>query len=125
MTPVVAGFWGAFFGAAALMALGSLLAFIRTRHRVPLRAAPWPRRRQPCAVRLRQPAAPLRAGQRRNGRLVQDGFLLLAREHEDPARRVEIVLPVAQRTVRPVSLSTMPATSPGSMTPISRSSNCH
>jgi hypothetical protein len=39
MTPVVAGFWGAFFGAVALMALGSLLAFIRTRHRVPLRAA--------------------------------------------------------------------------------------
>jgi hypothetical protein len=39
MTPLVAGFWGVYFGSAGLMLVGSLLAYARTRHRVPLRAA--------------------------------------------------------------------------------------
>ena len=38
MDPLVAGFWGVFFGAAGLMLIGSLIAFARTRHKVPLRA---------------------------------------------------------------------------------------
>jgi GGDEF domain-containing protein len=39
MDPWVAGFWGVFFGTAGLMLAGSLLAYARTRHKVPLRAA--------------------------------------------------------------------------------------
>jgi GGDEF domain-containing protein len=38
MDPLVWGFWGVFFGAAGLMLVGSLFAYGRTRHRVPLRA---------------------------------------------------------------------------------------
>ncbi len=39
MHPLVAGFWGVFFGTVALMLVGSLLAYLRSPHRVPLRAA--------------------------------------------------------------------------------------
>lgn len=39
MNPLAAGFWGVFFGSAGLMLIGSVLAYARTRHRVPLRAA--------------------------------------------------------------------------------------
>jgi GGDEF domain-containing protein len=39
MAPLVAGFWGVFFGTVGLMLAGSLLAYARTRHKVPLRAA--------------------------------------------------------------------------------------
>jgi GGDEF domain-containing protein len=39
MDPVVAGFWGAFFGTAALMTALSLAAFLRSRKRVALMAA--------------------------------------------------------------------------------------
>jgi GGDEF domain-containing protein len=39
MDPLVAGFWGVFFGTAGLMLTGAVLAFARSRHRVPLRAA--------------------------------------------------------------------------------------
>ena len=38
MDPLVSGLWGVFFGAAGLMLIGSLLAYARTRHKVPLRA---------------------------------------------------------------------------------------
>ncbi|MFC5500212.1 GGDEF domain-containing protein [Caenimonas terrae] len=39
MNTVAVGFWGAFFGSAALMLAASLLAYLQTRHKVPLRAA--------------------------------------------------------------------------------------
>lgn len=39
MNTVAVGFWGGFFGSAALMLVGSLLAYAQTRHKVPLRAA--------------------------------------------------------------------------------------
>lgn len=39
MNTVAAGFWGAFFGSVALMLTGSLLAYARSPHKVPLRAA--------------------------------------------------------------------------------------
>jgi GGDEF domain-containing protein len=39
MNTVAVGFWGAFFGSVTLMLAGSLLAYVRTKHRVALRAA--------------------------------------------------------------------------------------
>lgn len=39
MNSVAVGFWGAFFGTAAMMLAGSLLAYVRSRHRVALRMA--------------------------------------------------------------------------------------
>ena len=39
MNTVAVGFWGAFFGAVALMLAGSLMAYVRSMHRVALRAA--------------------------------------------------------------------------------------
>lgn len=39
MDPRVSGFWGVFFGAAGLMLIGSLVAYARTGHKVPRRAA--------------------------------------------------------------------------------------
>jgi len=39
MSTVAVGFWGAFFGSVALMLAGSLMAYIRSMHRVALRAA--------------------------------------------------------------------------------------
>lgn len=42
------------------------------------------------------------------GRLADDGFLLLARNSNDPVRLVEIARQVARRLARPVTLSTSP-----------------
>ena len=42
------------------------------------------------------------------GRLGDDGFLLLARDSDDPVRLVEVARQVAQRLAQPVSLSTSP-----------------
>lgn len=42
------------------------------------------------------------------GRLAEDGFLLLARYSDDPARLVEVARRLAQRLAQPVSLSTSP-----------------
>ena len=39
MNTVAVGFWGAFFGSVALMLAGSLMAYVRSLHRVALRAA--------------------------------------------------------------------------------------
>jgi GGDEF domain-containing protein len=39
MNTVAVGFWGAFFGTAAMMVAGSLLAYARSRHRIALRMA--------------------------------------------------------------------------------------
>jgi GGDEF domain-containing protein len=39
MNTVAVGFWGAFFGSVALMLAGSLMAYVRSMHRVALRAA--------------------------------------------------------------------------------------
>jgi GGDEF domain-containing protein len=39
MNTVAVGFWGAFFGSVALMLAGSLMAYLRSLHRVALRAA--------------------------------------------------------------------------------------
>ncbi len=39
MTTVAVGFWGAFFGAVAMMLAGSLMAYVRSMHKVALRAA--------------------------------------------------------------------------------------
>ncbi|GAC1607658.1 MAG: hypothetical protein NVS3B2_16690 [Ramlibacter sp.] len=39
MNTVAVGFWGAFFGSVTLMLAGSLLAYVRSNHRVALRAA--------------------------------------------------------------------------------------
>ena len=38
MNTVAVGFWGAFFGSVALMLAGSLMAYVRSLHRVALRA---------------------------------------------------------------------------------------
>ena len=42
------------------------------------------------------------------GRLGEDGFLLLARDSEDPVRLVEVARGVARRLAQPVTLSTSP-----------------
>jgi GGDEF domain-containing protein len=55
-----------------------------------------------CASRLRRSVP----GDVEMGRLGDDGFLLLARNSEDPVRLVEIARQVAYRVGRPVSLST-------------------
>ena len=44
--------------------------------------------RQPCAVRVRQPLAPLRAGGRGDGALSEDGFLLVMRNAGDVHRLI-------------------------------------
>jgi GGDEF domain-containing protein len=55
-----------------------------------------------CATRLRRVVP----GGVEMGRLGEDGFLLLARDHDDPARLVQLARQVAQRLSRPVSLNT-------------------
>ncbi len=55
-----------------------------------------------CATRLRRTVP----GDVEMGRLAEDGFLLLTRDHVDPARLVQIARQVAQHLARPVSLQT-------------------
>jgi GGDEF domain-containing protein len=55
-----------------------------------------------CASRLRRTVP----GNVEMGRLGDDGFLLLARQSEDPARLVALARQLAQRLVQPVSLRT-------------------
>nr|MDQ6881011.1 GGDEF domain-containing protein [Pseudomonadota bacterium] len=55
-----------------------------------------------CASRLRRTVP----GDVEMGRLAEDGFLLLTRDHVDPARLVQIARQVAQHLARPVSLNT-------------------
>lgn len=136
MSPLVAGFWGVFFGTAALMLVGSLVTYARSRHKVPLRAAlvaalgGHPRPVGVIAISLGNLyglqqlhgrgaanhalfvcASRLRRGVPGDvemGRLGEDGFLLLVRDSEDPVRLVGIARQVARKLDQPVSLSISP-----------------